>query len=506
MTIRRPSAVALAALVYLIVASLIAAQFGTWTDEEYTLATTSHGPSYAYAQALGFELQAPLYFVLEAMWREANASLFWARLPSILCVVGLFFAFERIGRRLVPAVEPLPFVLLAVLNPFVVFAGFEIRLYALALVLSSIVWLLFDAGFVSGSSGRARIGFAVATVASVYVQYFLAFMLAGFALVLLVRGRREPMTTYAATCVPIVLAVVPLTLAARAQVHGYVTSQPASLSYLIHHTTLHPWLDFLFPYERDWDVSRYVRPLYEVAVACAAGAAIVARPRLSRAALAWVAGAAIVDIVYFAIVAMVRLPLDDRYYVALYVPLAVAYRAVIHEFASRARPQATALVALSAVLGIAVLVTDYRHLALPGDWRRVAAYLRASARPGDAIVVYAADAAAPLRRVYRGPVPIASFPTAPHEDVYSADLLTVHSQLQATRALAPFTRYRRVWFVSNVRCRADERSYGCAFVQPAIDRAFTIVDERGFYESRVEELLAIRPRRGGEPAQAQPHR
>jgi hypothetical protein len=486
--------VAFAALAYLVVASLVATQFATWTDEEYTLATTAHGPAYAFTHALDFELQAPLYFVLEAIWREANASLFWARLPSLVCTAGLFFTFERIGRRIAPNLDPIWFAVLATLNPFVVFAGFEIRLYALALLIASVVWLLFDAAFISGTDRRARAGFIVVTIAGIYVQYFLAFLLVGFAVTLLVRGDRRALGGYALACVPIVLAALPLASVAHGQVHGYETQVPA-LSYLLRHSSLHPWVDFIFPYERDWDVGRYLHPAYDALVGIGFVAAIAARPRLARSDYAWLAGAAAIQATYLALVAVVRLPLEDRHYTALYVPLAVAAYAVARGILASERPAYVTVFGFSALLTAAVLFTEYRHLALPGDWRRVGAYLSATARPGDAIVVFAADSTSPLRRQYRGTVPIVPFPVAPAADVYSADALTVHSPAQAAQAFAALGRYRHLWFVSNIRCRPDEEFYGCAYVQPAIDRAFTIVRERGFYETRVEELSAVRPER-----------
>jgi len=66
---------AIGAAAVFVVAAIVAAHLGTWTDEEYTLATTSRGPLYALEQALDYELQAPVYFVVEAIWREANSSL-----------------------------------------------------------------------------------------------------------------------------------------------------------------------------------------------------------------------------------------------------------------------------------------------------------------------------------------------------------------------------------------------------------------------------------------------
>ncbi len=465
-------------------------RLGTWTDEEYTLATTAHGAAYALDRALTYELQAPLYFVLEAIWREANASLLWARMPSLLCATGLFFAFRAIGRRLVPERDPLPFALLATLNPVVVFAAFEIRLYAFALLLASVMWLLFDAGFVAGESTRARVGFAIATIAAIYVQYFLGFALAGFAVTLVVRRDRAAFLPFVVACVPIVVAAAPLALWAHQQVGGYETKGP-TVSFLLRHTLLHPWVDFVFPYERDWDVTAWPRKLYDAAVALAFVVAIAARPRLSRDAWAWIAGAIAVELTYLALLAGLRLELDDRHYVALYVPLAVAAYTIAGAPVRAGRVRSASVFALTALLTAAVLITRYRHAAQPGDWQRVGAYLERSARPGDAIVVYAADALPALARQYHGPLPLVPFPKPPSNSTYSADLLVVHSQAEAIAAFAALHRYAHLWFVSDVRCRSDEQSYGCANVQPAIYRTFAIEREADFYETRVEELAAL---------------
>ena len=65
----------------------LAAILNIWTDEAYTLNTTGKNLSYALVQAINFESQAPLYFILLNIWRSVNDSIFWARLFSIICVV-----------------------------------------------------------------------------------------------------------------------------------------------------------------------------------------------------------------------------------------------------------------------------------------------------------------------------------------------------------------------------------------------------------------------------------
>ncbi len=480
--------VALAAATYVVAAILIATQFGTWTDEEYTLATTAHGPLYAYGHALTYELQAPLYFVLEALWRELDpSSVLWARLPSIACDAGLFFTTALIARRLGPERNPIWFALLATLNPFVVFAGFEIRLYAFALLLSSIMWLLFDSGFADGRDRRARAGFVIVTVAAIYVQYFLAFALAGFACALLVRGDRRALASFVAYCVPIVLAAIPLALFAHDQVGGYETREP-SLGTLLRHGVLHPWLDFLFPFDSTWGVRHGVRRAYLVLVVLAFGAVLAARPRLGRAELSWIACAATIEFVYLALIIAVRLPLDERHYVALYVPLAAAAYAVACAVLRGKYPGYGLAFGLCAALTVGALVAQYRALALPGDWRRVGTYLTSAVPAGDAIVLYTADNVAALRRQYHGPAPIVAFPITPPATAYDADVFVVHSEAQAIAALGALGRYRRLWFVSNIPCYRFDQSYGCVFVQPAIERSFTVRSRRDFYGSSVEEL------------------
>jgi len=481
-------AVALVAATYVTVAILIATQFGTWTDEEYTLATTAHGPLYAYGHALTYELQAPLYFVLEALWRELDpSSVLWARLPSIASNAGLFFTTALIARRLGPERRAIWFALLATLNPFVVFAGFEIRLYAFALLLASIMWLLFDSGFAGGRDPRARVGFVIATVAAIYVQYFLAFALAGFFCALVVRGDRRALVSFVVCCVPIVLAALPLALFAHDQVGGYETRQPG-LGTLLRHAVMHPWLDFLFPFDSTWGLRHGVHRAYLVIVALAFAALLAARPRLTRAEFSWIVCAATIECVYLALIVAVRLPLIDRHYVALYVPLAAAAYVVACAVLRGRHPAYGLAFGLCAVLTVSALATQYRALALPGDWRRVGIYLTGAVRAGDAIVLYTADNVAALQRQYHGRAPIVPFPATPPSDAYDADIFVVHSEAQASAALEALSRYRRLWFVSNVPCYSFDQSYGCVYVRPAIERYFTIVGRRDFYGSSVEEL------------------
>ena len=219
-------------------------------------------------------------------------------------------------------------------------------------------------------------------------------------------------------------------------------------------------------------------------------------PLLRRNDLGWVACAVSIEATYLALLGAVRLELNSRHYVALYVPVAAATYAVACGILRGPRPQYALVFGLSAALVVAGTVTRYRALAQPGDWRRVAAYVTAEARPGDAIVIFAADAVAPFERQYHGTLPVVPFPVAPDSDVYSDDVLTLKSNAQAKTAFDGLARYRHLWFVDDIGCYPNDKPYGCAYVRPAIDRQFDVVRNRDFFENSVRELSARRSEGG----------
>jgi len=477
-----------AGTVYLLCGALIGAFLGTWTDEEYSLATTAHGVAYALVRARTYELQAPLYFALLAAWRHVDASVWFARLFSVLCATGFFFACVRIARRIAPELDPLPFALLVSLNPFVVEAAFEIRLYALALLVCALLWLAFDAGFASGDNRRARFAFVILAILGVYVQYFVGFLLLGFAAALLAGGRRRALPAYLVAAFAVGLAALPLALEARTQVASYAVESPPLRS-LILITLEHPWTAFLFPYNDEWSVLPNAHRAYAFLLLTCGIAIAAIRPRVGRSGLALVVCALVVELTYVAVVIAVHLELGARYFAALYVPVVAAAYAIAREL-RRERPAVfTVLVTASALLTAGALVTQYRHLAQAGDWNRVAAYLEPRARRGDAIAVFPADAVLPLRRAYHGHVTLVGFPREPSQETYSYADVSAHSDADVRAAFTRLRPYARVWFVFDGPCDPNDPVYGCEYVARVLPAEARVLATSVFYGSRVEELL-----------------
>ena len=479
------------AVAYVAILGGVGAVLGTWTDEEYTLATTAHGVAYAAVRAVRYELQAPLYFVVLAAWRSLDGDVWFARLFSVACGAGSFLAFASIGRRIAPQANPLPFAALAALNPFAIRAAFEIRVYALALLLSALLWLAFDAGFVRQYGARARVAFVALAIAGTYTQYFVAFALVGYGAALLVRGKARALYAYAACCGAIAVGLVPLAFVVPGQLETLPIVAPP-LPAIVRFTLVHPALDLLFPDPAGLLPHRAYLALVTLGLV-ALGAGVAALPRrssLAAPALAATVLAGGVLATYVAAAAYLRVEFTEHYFVALYVPFAAAAYAVGRAISGGRRPAAAAAFALTAALSVATLAVEYRPLAQAGDWRRVAAYLSAHARPGDAIAVFEADARPALVRQYRGGVPVFAFPHAPSPSRYSVADVGLASATQARAAFAALAPYAHVWFVEVGDCDPRNPQYGCQYIPAGRDRYFRIVARAGFYGSEVEGLVA----------------
>jgi hypothetical protein len=484
----------IAGVAYLALGLWVSSYFATWSDEEYTLATTGQGVTYAISRAMSYELQAPLYFGVLAGWRELNGSVWFARLFSLLCATAFFFAVAKIGKRIAPDTDPLPFALLVALNPFVVFAALEIRLYALALLISALLWLCYDYGFANGASKLARTGFVLLAIGGTYVQYFLAFMLVGFGCGLVLRGRAKVLVAYIACACVAAAAIVPLVLAAHSQVAGVSGPAPSRFA-LLYLTSLHPWLEFFYPHPYTIQETRIEHVGYAVLAIAIGICWVLARPRMTRALASVVVVGIAIECVYVVVAVALGQRLNDRYFCALYIPVAVAAYAL--ERASTMRPAIPQRLAVGAfaLMTALSLVSHYRFLAQNGDWKRVAAYLRLHARPGDLIAIYPGDSLPAFVRQYGGPVRVVPFPRPNPTDHYVIGAVDVDSPGEAHLVFARLEPYRTLWLADAVRCVKERPEDGCDNLLRAIDLDFRTIDSKRFYMNRVDELA----RRAGTP-------
>jgi hypothetical protein len=184
-------AVALVAGAYAAVSGFLVWRLPLWVDEIYTLHTTAEGPVEAARRALSFELQPPVYFVLEALWRALCSGPLAARVPSTVFGAATVVVGAALAHRLIPGIRARWAALLIATNPFVIWAGSEARCYALVMLLGATICLVFVRVHLEGWS-RGRPLLVALAILSLYTQYYLGFVLvAAGGLLLLLRRYRE---------------------------------------------------------------------------------------------------------------------------------------------------------------------------------------------------------------------------------------------------------------------------------------------------------------------------
>jgi hypothetical protein len=478
---------AIVGVLYFGVLALAASALGTWTDEEYTLATTAHGFAYAWQRAIDVELQAPLYFAILAVWRGIDGSVFFARLFSLLCSTGFFFALLPILRRIAPERSPVVPALSIACNPFVIYCAFDIRLYAAALLISASTWLAFDSGFDSGESVRARIAFCILAIVGLYTQYFLGFALVGFGATLLVKKRWRALVPYALALAAIGIATIPLLGIVRSQVGGSGETS-AGVASLLRATLVHPWLDFVLPYDRSWD-AYHLRAPYGVLVAAIVALIAYVRPKSRPMLGGAIACFVTVELLFVAVVLIFRLDLNFRHYVALFVPALVAGYALVSAIDARGYGRIAAAIAWTyGALALAVVYAAHHDLAQDGDAKRVAAYLESRTPPGAIVAVFPADALPAYARQYQGPARLVPFPHALPDGRYDLSQIDAQSESEVSRALAAYASAKPIWLVMLGSCGDGGFQYGCGNVLASIADDTEVLDQRAFYDSRVFEL------------------
>jgi hypothetical protein len=436
---------------HLAVALALAARLDIWIDEGYTLETTGRGLRYALQQALSFENQPPLYFLLLSVWRRLNDSIFFARLFSILFGVAGLFAVAALSRRWLPEVHPGWLTALVAVHPFFFYATLEIRLYALAFLLTALLLLLFHDGYLADKPA-ARWGFALAAVTALYTQYYLGFLLAAGAVTLAVLRRWRPLRAYLLAMAGVALCFAPMLWIVSRQVSSQTAvaerlSVREGVQSLAGRVQEYAWPTPGLP--DAW------RPAARVGFALALVLLVLVHRRaVSRRDIAvWTLTAA-AALLFLAVRVAITGPqlMQPRHTIALYLPaLLTVFSAVLLTGEPRRRWVLGIWTGCLILLSAASMAETYRVLAKEGDWARVASFLKRNARQGEPILVLTAEAAIPLKHYYQRPN-LVVLPVDEDFKAYDSRELELRSEGEIDAALARArmpAAPRSVWVVTH---------------------------------------------------------
>jgi Dolichyl-phosphate-mannose-protein mannosyltransferase len=455
-----------------------------WQDEAYTLQTTSRGLGYAFHQAIGFEQNAPLYFLLLTLWRHVSGSVFSLRLFSVVCIAIAIALVPALVRRYVPKADAGLVTLAAACNPFAVWAAVEMRVYAMIVLVSALLMLAcFDAFLADRPSRRAAVLYAICMAVALYTQYYLAFLIAAQAVTILIY-RRAAFLRFAIAAGAAALAFAPMLAIVPAQVENFkgAFAKPS----LVHSVAGLSGI-----------LARYVLPLpFAHAKLIYAGLGIAAVLALVPARRLITPGNAPILVMTgccFAFFAAgtyaAGVHVLDRHAASLYLPATLSiFAAFTFLRPPSARRAAIGWLCLTLALSFVSLAQTYRALAKPGDWIRATAYLRAREQPHEPIVVFEAENALPLAYYYSGPNRIFAIPTAVNFRSYDVSAFVIRSQAELQAAIP---RAARIWLITAGECSSANIVFGCDDLEQFVAKHYRVESDATFYGSRIRLLRSV---------------
>lgn len=480
---RRPSLAVVVTISLSIVALVLAYALNLWQDEAYTLHATAFGPRYALHEALTFEQNAPLYFVVISLLRRFGDGVFYLRLFSVVCAVGALSLTPALARRYVPRADAGLVTLVAGVNPFLIWAAVEMRVYAALILLGALLLLTaYDAFLSERPRAAAAIAYAVVATASLYTQYYLLFLIAGQGAAIVV-FRRAAVWRFALAVAAALICFAPLALAIPAQVSNFrgAFARPTLLESLAVTASI---------------LARYALPLlfakaklvYIALAALLVAGGIAARRSLERNGDAHIIVVTIVAALCFALGTYVAgVHALNRHLASLYMPtILTAFAALSFVRPERRFAATTVWTAAALATSIVALGQTYAHVAKPGDWIRVNAYLAPREHRGEPIVVFQAENALPFAYYYRGPNAIVPLPRGVDFTRYDVSAFVVRGDATMRRVMP---RERALWLITAGECFSANIAFGCDVVERYVAARFLVRSDARFYESRVRLLI-----------------
>lgn len=462
----------------------LAAMLNLWQDEAYTLHTTSGTIAHAFTQALAFEQNAPLYFVVLTIWRAIDGSLFFGRIFSILCISATLLLVPALCARYLPGVKQGLVTLVIALNPVTVWAALDLRAYAAIILASTLLLLVFHSAFLApGGKVRAwTLAYGALVAISLYTQYYLGFLVAALGVTLAVRAPRM-LPRYLLAALAAFATLAPVAVQIPGQIRNFQGGFGAPDSPRVAILSI---LDIL---------GHYVLPIHAfgralgIALIVAIIAALVyvfARYFTPRAdpLILLVTGAGI--LIAGCALYVEGVHLLNRHLVAFFVPAMLSTFAVLsylREPINRTAQRTWA--SLSIVLSVITLFATYASLAKPGDWIRATSFIAQHEATGEPIAIFEAEQALPFEYYYRGANEVVPIPSAIDFRSYDVRRFIIHDADQVARSLPSS---RKIWLVTAGECTAANVDFGCDIVERYVAQHYRERVYASFHGSEVRLL------------------
>lgn len=490
-TIKQNYLIHLIVCLYLAITIPLAAILNVWSDEVYSLNTTGKDLKYAINQAINFELQPPLYFTLLNIWRTVNDSVFWARLFSIIAIAISIYVVDLLVKRFIKNINSLCFVAIFVFNPFVIRMAIEIRVYALIILLSALLLLFFHDGYLAQKSSiKSRVIYLILAVSSLYTQYYLASLLIGNAVSLLVLRRWQALKYYVLGMSLVGLCISPIFF--------FVLNQVSKVSTQATFAQGNFWQNFfvgkLEKIQKVFSIFADLNPpgltiICLFIILSLLGIILITELKLISAnhIAIWTINITAVGF-FMGVLIITNGLLLPRHKTGMFIIFGLSLLSFLSLIKySQIRNIVTISLTIMALLfNSHDLYKEYSILAKSGDWKRVAAYIMDYEQPNQEILVFISIAAEELSYYYQGVNKIVPLPKAENFQNYALQNYALNSEAEIIQALG--NNDHNLWLVDNYQCGYLGVSYNCHILEDFVKKNYQVKNTQKFYKSRVRFL------------------
>jgi hypothetical protein len=488
---KNPWATAGPIIVHLSIAVPLAAALSIWVDEAHTMNTINGSLAYTLSRAINFEMQPPLYFLLLNVWAKLGSSAFLLRLFSILCTALMIGVISKISKRVFPEIHPGWLTMAVAVNPYSIWAATEIRLYALLLLLTSVLFLTFYEGFLSedATARRKRKWFFIFCVLSLYTQYYIVFMLAAMFFGLIILKKWEPLKRLSGYYILTIACSLPLLVTAMrqtAQHTKFILIDNNLLNYLSVGTRF-----LRYPLRLDWMSATLYMLVYSIYLAAMLALMAKYREKLGDRHTMILIMTLVITLFFLISINIVNNELVSiTHTTVLFIPSLLMFFSVMSILPDEKRNK----VLIPAFLVIFLvnslyMVREYQPMAKLGDFRRVAEYIKKKERPGQVILIFVADMALPFSYYYSGMNLIIPLPNKMSLTQYDLNDFVLKGEQDIAKAIErEGLEPRDVWMVNGTVCKYLGVNLHCEILEEYIKNNYTIEDDKSFYRSRVRLL------------------
>ena len=411
----RDRAILVAILIHIVWALYLSASLSVWTDEGYTLDTTSAGPAHAASQAVSFELQPPVYFVILSLWRFLGHSYLFARAFSIVCttiaIVLLGILTRGRGDRIARAL----FLVFIAIHPFPLRLGCEARGYALVMAEVAATLLVFCARTPQPEVRIRRVRWPLVAIATlgIYTHYYYGFLLLSLGVALLIQRRWRELSAYVLDMTLTAMFIIPILAFLPSQMATHLALGSAKPSVVIVFRTLYWQLqNFLVPVSavvRSCPIINAARHVTTLAALLFIAIVIFGRQWLAKRESSLIPLATGVLIATFGVLRYLIAPelLQSRHMTVLFLPLALTLFAAIRKVPVRA---SRFVIAIAVALATIASALDLQTRDNPGNLRDVGRFIEISEQPQQPLLVMGNDVVLALQEHYHGINTMRGFP------------------------------------------------------------------------------------------------